>query len=196
MNHGGRIPPWLPGMAMEEKEETVIEKNEVGEETEPAKPQNMKHLDFITSLVIMGVSVYTIVSAHGFYLKSRKAFYASPGFMPTIIAAALFLLAIYLMYQSLNKSSVKEIFGRLIEAIPGGIKSLRFRNTLIGLAIFAVYIFVLLRLLPFWLASAILLFGCFIYLKAAKFVKSAIITILSVAGIVLLFQIIFRVPMP
>ena len=156
----------------------------------------MKHLDFITSLVLMGISIYTVITSYGYYAISRKAFYISPGFMPVIIAAALFLLAITLMRQSLNKSSLKECLGRLREAIPRGLKSERFRNTVIGLAIFAVYIYVLLRYLPFWLASGILLFACFMYLKAAKFVKSAIISILSVAGIVLLFQIIFRVPMP
>ena len=158
--------------------------------------KDIKHLDFITSLVLMGISIYTVITSYGYYVRSRKEFYISPGFMPVIIAAALFLLAITLMRQSLNESSIKECLGRLREAIPRGLKSLRFRNTVIGLAIFAVYIYVLIRLLPFWLASLILLFACFMYLKAAGIDKSAIISILSVAGIVLLFQIIFRVPMP
>ena len=161
-----------------------------------AVPKDMKHLDFITALVIMGISIYTTVTAYGYYIISRKEFYASPGFLPAIIAGALFLLAVNLMFQSLNKSSVRECFYRIRVAIPKGIKSIRFRNTVIGLAFFAVYIFVLLRFLPFWLASIVLLFGCFTYLKAAKLVKSAVIAILSAVGIVLLFQVVFRVPMP
>jgi hypothetical protein len=186
------------GRIMDENKETIEENpNEENSQDSgiPAK-KDMKHLDFATSLVIMGVSVYTFYQSYGFYTRSRKAFYASPGFMPAIIAGALFLLGIYLLYQSLNKSSLKELFGRLGEAIPRGLKSARFKNTIIGLAIFGLYIFVLLRYLPFWLASVILLFGCFIYLKAAKIIKSAVIAILSAVGIVLLFQVIFRVPMP
>jgi hypothetical protein len=170
--------------------------NDSGQDKETAGPKDIKHIDFITSLVLMGVSIFTIITAHGYHVKSRKAFYASPGFMPTIIAVVLFLLAIYLMFQSFNKSSLKECLIRLREAIPRGLKSARFKNTLIGLAFFAVYIYILLNFLPFWLASIILLFVCFMYLKAAKVVKSAIISILSIGGIVLLFQIIFRVPMP
>ena len=176
---------------MEESKEAL--KEEVQEQTQP---KDMKHLDFVTALVVMGVSIYTAVEAHSYYIRSRKEFYASPGFMPTIIAIALFLLSIYLMYQSLDKSSVKECLSRLLEAIPRGLKSARFKNTIVGLAIFGVYIYILLRFLPFWLASIIVLFGCFVYLKAAKLVKSAIIAILSAVGIVMLFQVVFRVPMP
>ena len=180
-------------------ENEVTEESNAGTESpqeNASASKNMKHLDFITSLVIMGVSVFVAVEAYGYYVRSRKEFYASPGFMPIIIAVALFLLAIYLMYQSLDKSSLKENLGRLREAIPGGLKSIQFKNTLVGLIIFGIYIYVLLRFLPFWLASIIVLFACFVYLKAAKIFKSAVISIISAAGIVLLFQIVFRVPMP
>jgi len=170
--------------------------DESGQDSGAPAQKDMKHLDFITSLVIMALAIYTAVTAYGYYVKSRSAFYASPGFLPTIIAGALFLLAVNLMFKSLNKSSLKELFHRLGEAIPRGLKSARFKNTIIGLAFFAVYIYILLRFLPFWLASIIMLFACFMYLKAAKPVKSAIIAILSSIGIVLLFQVAFRVPMP
>ena len=183
---------------MDENNEAIKEKiePEPGEVQEKTQPTDMKHLDFITSLVIMGVAIFTAIEAHSYFVRSRTHFYASPGFMPTIIAVALFLLGIYLLYQSLDKSSVKECVSRLLEAIPRGIKSARFKNTIVGLAFFAVYIYVLLRFLPFWLASILVLFGCFVYLKAAKLVKSAVIAVLSAVGIVVLFQVIFRVPMP
>ena len=184
---------------MDENEAVNVEENidnEARQDSSAPAQKDMKHLDFITSLVIMGVSIFTAVTAYGYYIKSRKAFYASPGFMPAIIAGALFLLALYLLVQSLNKSSFGECISRLREAIPRGLGSVRFKNTIIGLALFAAYIFVLLRFLPFWLASIILLFASFMYLKAAKPVKSAIIAILSSVGIVLLFQVAFRVPMP
>jgi len=185
---------------MDESNEAVKETEKVepenNESNEKAPQKDMKHLDFITSLVIIGLSIYVAFQSYGFYVRSRGPFYASPGFMPAIIAAALFLLGINLFFQSLNKSSLKELVGRLLEATPRGLKSVRFKNTVIGLAFFAVYIFVLLRFLPFWLASIILLFGCFFYLKAASIIKSILIAILSAVGIVLLFQIVFRVPMP
>jgi hypothetical protein len=156
----------------------------------------MEHLDFITSIVLMALSVIVSIVSYGYYVKSRKAFYASPGFMPIIICAALFLLGLSLMLQSVKKNSVKEIFRRVLDAAPRGLTSLRFRNSVIGLAFFGIYIYVLLRFLPFWLASAVLLFVCFLFLKASKLFKIVIISVLSIGGIVLLFQVIFRVPMP
>ena len=184
---------------MDENEAVKAEESpggETGQDSNASEQKDMKHLDFITSLVIMAVAICTFVISYGYYVKSRVAFYASPGFMPTIIAGALFLFGLYLMVQSLNKSSFRELAGRLFGALPIGLRSVRFMNTMAGLVFFALYIYLLLHFLPFWLASIILLFVCFMYLKAAKPVRSAVIAILNAAGIVLLFQIIFRVPMP
>ena len=168
-----------------------------GQDSGAPVQKDMKHLDFVTSLVILGVSIFVLHYSQGLFQRSpREEFYATPGFMPTIIAVALFLLGLKLLSQSLSKTSLKEIFGRLAEATPRGLKSARFRNTVIGLLIFGVYIFVLLRNLPFWLSSILVLLGCFMYLKAAKPLKSAIIAIASAVGIVLLFQEVFRVPLP
>jgi hypothetical protein len=160
------------------------------------KPGRMGHLDFITALVLMLVCAVVIAAAFGYYVKSRKQFYASPGFMPVIIAGSLFLLALSLMRQSLKGSSVKERFNQVRQALPRGLKSGRFKNSMTGLVFFGLYIFVLMRFLPFWLASLILVFATLVYLKASKLILCAVISVLSIGGIVLLFQIIFHVPMP
>jgi hypothetical protein len=165
-------------------------------ETDITKPGGIAHLDFITALVLMAVSVISACMAYGYYVKSRKEFYASPGFMPVIIAVILFLLSLSLLFQSLKDSSFKERFRQALGAIPRGLKSKYFKNSIIALGMFAVYIYGLLRLIPFWLSSLILLFGIFAYLKASKIIFCAIIAVLSTGGIVLLFQIAFHVPMP
>jgi len=184
---------------MDEKEAAKAEENfnkETNQDSSAPVQKDMKHLDFVTSLVVMAVVIWVAVMSSGYYNKSHAAFYASPGFMPTIIAGVLFLLGLYLMIQSVNKSSLRQLIGRIRTTLPRGLRSVRFRNTVAGLVFFALYIYVLFRYLPFWLSSVILLFLCFMYLKAAKPVKSAVIAILNVAGIVLLFQVVFRVPLP
>ena len=181
---------------MEESKRIDNAGDESPRDSDATEPKGMEHLDFITSLVLMVVSIITSIVSFGYYEKSRKAFYASPGFMPIIIAGALFFLALSLMLQSTRKNSVKEIFSRIREAASRGFKSLRFRNSVIGLGFFGIYIYVLLRFLPFWLASFLLLFVCFVFLKASSLVKCIIISALSSGGIVLLFQMVFRVPMP
>lgn len=157
---------------------------------------DIKHLDFITALVLMAVCIVVSIVAYGYYIDSKKAFYASPGFMPILIAGMLFLMSLSLLLQSLKGSSVRKNFRRVVEAIPRGLKSARFKNSIIALGLFAIYIYGMLRFIPFWLSSLILLFVSFVYLKASKLVLCAVIAILSVGGIVLLFQVAFHVPMP
>jgi hypothetical protein len=164
--------------------------------TGSVRSEGIEHLDFISAIVLMVLCVFSSVLALSYYVKSGKEFYASPGFMPMIIGVILFILSVSLLTQSLKGSSAKERFGQAAAALRRGTGSRRFFNSITGLAMFGVYIYVLLRFLPFWLASLILLMAVFIYLKASGIVKCIIIASLSIGGIVLLFQIAFRVPMP
>ena len=67
---------------------------------------------------------------------------------------------------------------------------------------FALYIYVLLGKLPFWLASVLILFATLLYSYFDRknlpkvLLKSTLISVLAVAGIVALFQYAFSVPMP
>jgi hypothetical protein len=158
--------------------------------------EGKEHLDFAASVILMGVCVCAVVLSWGYYLKSKAVFYASPGFMPIIIAGSLFIMALALFLKSIKGSSVKARFLQILEALPGGVKSKRFLNSLVALGLFGVYIYVLLPLLPFWLSSFIVLLASLLYLKASTVIKCIIIAAIGIGGIVLLFQVAFRVPMP
>jgi hypothetical protein len=155
-----------------------------------------EHLDFAASIILMAVCVFAVVLSWGYYLKSKAKFYASPGLMPIIIAGSLFIMSLVLFFKSIKGSSVKRRFFQTLKAIPGGVKSKRFLNSLAALGFFAIYIYLLLPLLPFWLSSFIVLLASLLYLKASTVIKCIIIAALSIGGIVLLFQVAFRVPMP
>lgn len=163
-------------------------------------PPDREHLDFLTSILLFAVSVAAIILSFGYWRAVGGEFYASPGFMPTIIAAFLLVMAAILFANSLKGSSVSERLRQLGAALPATLHSRTFWRAVVGLAIFAVYIFVLLGRLPFWLASLIVLLAILFYLNRPKGMKSivtlALIGVLSVAGIILLFQVAFSVPMP
>ena len=143
-----------------------------------------------------------IILSMGYWKKLGGAFYASTGFMPTIIAGALIIMAITLFVNSIKGSSISERCRQLGAAVPATLHSKVFWRAVIGLAIFAVYIFVLLGRLPFWLASFLVLLAILLYLNfEGKFqlkpvLKLILIAALSIGGIVLLFQVAFSVPMP
>ena len=167
-----------------------------------AMPPDREHLDFLTSIILFIVCVVAIILSMGYWKKLGGAFYASPGFMPTIIAGALIIMAITLFVNSIKGSSISERCRQLGAAVPATLHSRGFWRAVIGLAIFAVYIFVLLGRLPFWLASFLVLLAILLYLNfEGKFqfkpvLKLILIAALSIGGIVLLFQVAFSVPMP
>ena len=66
--------------------------------------------------------------------------------------------------------------------------------------IFWIYIFVMLGKLPFWLATFITLSALLLFINweksFKKIVKLLLISAASTFAIILVFQIIFKVPMP
>ncbi len=167
-----------------------------------AMPPDREHLDFLTSILLFVVCVAAIILSMGYWKQLGGAFYASPGFMPTIISAFLLVMSVVLFFDSLKGSSISERCRQLGAAVPATLHSKVFWRAVIGLAIFAVYIFVLLGRLPFWLASFLVLLAILLYLNfEGKFqlkpvLRLVLIAALSVGGIVLLFQVAFSVPMP
>ena len=154
------------------------------------------HLDFASAIILFIACVFLAFRSWGYYVASGELFYASPGFTPLIILSVLMLLSISLFIQSLKGSSVGQRVGEIIDALPVGLKSKSFKNIMAALLMFGVYIYVMLRFLPFWIASILLLFFVFVYLESASLIKSALISVASVAGIVAIFQVIFNVRLP
>ncbi|HHT65681.1 MAG: tripartite tricarboxylate transporter TctB family protein [Caldicoprobacterales bacterium] len=152
--------------------------------------------DFATSIIVAVISIIAIIVSYGYYKESGNKFYESPGFMPIVIASGILICCISLFLGSIKGSSVKERGKQVIAAIPAVFKSKKFVNSLAGLVIFGIYIFVLLKVFPFWLASFILICVCYILTNATTPIKILIISVLSVAGIILLFQVAFKVPLP
>ncbi len=173
----------------------------MSDEKKPVQlPEGKEHLDFLTSIVLFIICIAAIILSVGYWKASKAVFYASPGFMPIIIASGLALMSVIQFFGSLKGSSISERWAQVAYAIPAGLRSPKVWRAAGGLAIFAIYIFVLLGRLPFWLASFLALLASLLYLNWKKEVKTilklAVIAALSIAGIVVLFQVIFSVPMP
>ena len=162
--------------------------------------EDRSHLDFLTAIILLVISVATIITSIGYWQKQGRLFYESTGFMPTVIGGALLLMAIMLLKQSLKGVSLGERFAQLKVSFFQTIKSRQVYKAVGGLAIFALYVYVLLGRLPFWLASLITLSVVEVYThwdgKWKTALRMLLISTLAVAGIVALFQYAFSVPMP
>ena len=66
----------------------------------------------------------------------------------------------------------------------------------IGVVLMALYTFVLLGMLPFWLATFLFMLLLMYFLEAGSIVKIVLISVLVTGLVILLFQVCFRVPLP
>lgn len=154
-----------------------------------------KHYDFLSSVVLIIIGVYIIASGVGIYHKAKEPLHVSPGLFPIILGCALILCSILLLISSLKDGGVKQ----RIEEIKGWaghtFKEKATISMIVGTVIMGIYSFVLLSILPFWLGSLIFMIFLFIYLNAASVIKILILSGGSVLAIILLFQVLFRVPL-
>lgn len=182
----------------EQSEGNTVDRDAMGFEV--ADDSKRAHLDFLTALVLMGIAVAVIITSVGYWQRQRLPFYESAGFMPVLISVGLFIMAVRLLRESMTHDSVRNFLQRLKASLGQTLRSNTVHRALVGLAIFAVYVFGLLGRMPFWLASFLPLSAVLVFVRYDGTLKTALkmiaIAALCVAGIVGLFQFAFAVPMP
>lgn len=157
---------------------------------------NKKLRDFISSIVILLLSVFVLAESRGIYVKAGKTLYLSPALIPLMLGTILLVLSVVLMLESLKEGGIaaRAAEGKQwMKAIKEDPNSLRM---LIGLVLMGIYTFVLLGMLPFWLATFLFMFLLMYFLEAGSLVKIVVISIVVTALIIFLFQVCFRVPLP
>lgn len=155
-----------------------------------------KHLDFISSIVWIIFSVVVILGSIQMYQKAGEVIYLSPSLMPLILGIALFGCSIVNLLESIKEDGFKGQWKEFTGWFQGTVKEQSTKAMLMGTLIMAFYVFVLMSFLPFWLSSIMFICSLMFYMKAAKPAKIALLAVASVGLIVLLFQVLFRVPLP
>lgn len=155
-----------------------------------------KYLDFLGGLALMVLSVAIIIASILMHLESGEVLYLSPGLMPLILGVALLFCSIVYFAQSLKDGGFSVRLQETKEWFHRTVSDKTTHSMAIGVLIMALYTFVLLSFLPFWLSSLIFMIILMLYLKAESPVKILVISGGAVALIVLLFQVLFRVPLP
>lgn len=162
---------------------------------------NKKHLDFVTSIVLGLLSIYVLlesvnINAQYYQRPQHGDMLTSPSLTPTILGIALLLCAVLLCVRSLRGVGIKQTWADIGESFRAFCSSKLVLFSVIGLLYLGLYVFVLLEILPFAVASLIFLFGLLLMLKATNWWKSGIIAALSVTFIVVLFQVVFHIRLP
>ncbi len=170
-------------------------------EGKPTRPQTRYGIDLIAGIVIFAVSIYVMIKSITFWHEDFvDVFYYSAGLTPMIIGVCLFIFSAIYIRRTLKEHSLKECLLDIKNFSIEFVKSKNVHKALVGLVIFWIYIFLMLGKLPFWLATFITLSALLLFINWKKSVKQ-ILKLLLISGvstfmIILIFQIIFKVPMP
>jgi len=166
-----------------------------------------KTKDFIFSFVLAALAVYVTAEGYSIYTSVAQPpynitrFTLSPGFLPVILGVSLFICSLLLFFQTLKGNGTrKQSFILKLRELHAWIgPAIRNRNNLFiagGIVLIGLYTYVLMGMLPFWLASLIFLVAVMLYLKAARIWKVFLIAGVSVALIIALFQVCFNASLP
>ena len=143
---------------------------------------NKKMKDFMSSAVIFILALYVLFEGYNIYTKSGKLLYLSPALIPLMLGTILLVLSIVLFAESLKEGGM--------QADPNTMRML------VGVVLMGLYTFVLLGMLPFWLATFLFMLLLMYFLEAGSIVKIVVISVLVTGLVIFLFQVCFRVPLP
>lgn len=157
---------------------------------------NKKMKDFLSSIVIFFVALFVIAESHNIYVKAGKVFYLSPALIPMMLGVMLLLLSLVLLGSSLKDGGIAARNAEIKEFLKAVKEDPNSVRMLVGVVLMALYTFVLMEFLPFWLATFLFMLILMYFLEAGSLVKIIGISVVITALVIFLFQICFRVPLP
>jgi hypothetical protein len=168
-----------------------------------------RNKDFIFSVALIALGIYAVYEGYEIYLRAAAppfkivAMPVSPGLFPIVLGIVLVVLSALLFVKSLVSENGKgrgaalgEQLSTLAAWFPTLFSNRDFLSMSAGLAIMAVYVFGLVKNLPYWAASLIFLLGMFFFLRVGKWWKVIVIAAAAVGGVLLVFQGIFQAALP
>ena len=157
---------------------------------------NEPRLNLISSALLTVLAIAILVGSVSIYSRSGEPLHASPALMPGILGGVLLVSSLLLLRQSVGRDGLRTRMSEAKAWIVGVAKHSDTRNMIVGLLLMAIYTFVLIQVLQFWVASLIFAITMLTFLRAARWYWVLIISGATVVGIVVLFSLIFIIPLP
>ena len=156
-------------------------------------------LDLISSIAIFCFGLF--VFASGVYMcfftvTGAKAWYYSPGFFPCFVGAILMLASLVMFVKKLRSGASFRKAGAEDEAADE--KKRATYRLLLAIALFAVYVFVMIGRLPFLLSTFLYLAVTMIVFRKDNYPiwKLLLISAAATGAVYLFFGVIASVPLP
>lgn len=157
--------------------------------------ENNKSLNVMLSIILTIMSCFILFESFRIFKDEGVEFYASAGFMPAFLSILLLICSIILFVKNTKEDGAGKVFRDLNAVLKNTVKSGQTIKTVSGIAILALYTFILVPVFPFWMSGIIFLVFIMWYLNAASFVKVIIVSSTFVACVYIVFKVIFNVPL-
>ncbi|MCM3660982.1 tripartite tricarboxylate transporter TctB family protein [Georgenia satyanarayanai] len=157
---------------------------------------NEPKLNFISSTVLSILSIAILAGSVSIYVASGEPLHASPALVPGMLGGVLLASSLLLLRQSVGRDGLRARVSEAQAWLVGVARHPDTRTMVIGLLLMAIYTFVLIQLLQFWVASLIFTVAVLAFLRAARWYSVLVIAGATVGGIVVLFSVIFNIPLP
>lgn len=163
--------------------------------------EKKRHVDFLTALCVGGIGLYAVLESRNISAK----YYArpqhgndltSPALTPTLLGVALIFCALILLVRSVRGYGMGKLASDIGAAAVRFAKSRLVWFSAVGLLVMGLYIYGMLDLLSFAIASFVFLLVMMGMLRAAKWWQILIISLVTVAATLILFQVIFHIRLP
>ncbi len=157
-----------------------------------------KKYDFLSGILLAFLGIAVVWESYRMWLDVGGEFVESPGLMPAVLGGLLIIAALVLASQSFQEAGGRAVFANLKNGFMSLFgKNRRFaKDFSIVLIAVGFFTFILLPNLPFWLSSFIFMVYT-MFLAGARKLWLVLVSAAGVSAVIqLIFEKIFRVPLP
>lgn len=160
--------------------------------------QQLRNGDLLTSILLTLVGIYVCFESYRLTLENISRgdtrFYSSPGFVPLIFGVALIAGSFAVARVALREGGNLRFL--LPDTLWAAVKSVEGRNTLLILGLLGFYIFGLLKMMDYWLATFVFLFAFITLFYGKNMVHVGIIAAATSVIVTYLFGTVAGIPLP
>ncbi|MGC5615986.1 tripartite tricarboxylate transporter TctB family protein [Georgenia sp. Z1491] len=157
---------------------------------------NEPRLNLISSTLLTVLSLAILAGSVGIHNRTAEPLHSSPALMPALLGGALLVASLLLLRQSVRGAGVRARSREAVSWLAGVARHPDTRTTVVGLLLMAIYTFVLVHVLQFWAASLIFAIAMLAFLRAVRWYWVLVISAATVGAIVVLFTVVFNIPLP
>lgn len=151
--------------------------------------------DLVMGILLIVFGIWVCIES--LQMKIFSTFLDAPGLFPFILSILFVILGVMLLSSALRRkglAAAKSILNA--EFLTAFFKDEKTIRTLILIGLMAIYIFVLVGRVHFFIASVAYLVATMLYLKSTKLWKIIVISVIASALICVTFKYGFRIPLP